>query len=321
MTTATEPSKDALRNLTGEEQALYDRQIRLWGEDAQRRLSASCVLLVGDPSLPLTQELAKNVLLAGIAKLVIQPLASKPQNESNRLKNGRGFLGDDTEGVVRALQEMNPLVDVSLLPSDVAPTLSEFRVVCIISAPLQTELTLSDACRAAGVAFLCGRSCGETGWIFVDAGDNYAHTVGEGTTSRTENAHYVSYRSAIDARWGGEVSRAQFGWHVVRTLQEFEHLNNHLPRDEADIAKIDEIYKYFCQNRSPAHVRLDIVQRAARSAQFVLPPIAGIVGGLWGREAIKIISGKGAPLDGNNLFFFNAATNIGAVERIEPRGP
>lgn len=319
MTLATDPSDDALRTLTGEEQALYDRQIRLWGEDAQRRLSASCVLLVCDPSLPLAQEVAKNVLLAGIAKLAIQPLTSKPRTELDRQKKGRGFLGDSTENVIRELQEMNPLVNVSLLQSETEPTLSEFRVACIISAPLRVELTLSDACRKAGIAFLCGRTCGETGWIFVDAGDDYSYTVGEGAASHTENSHYVSYRSAIDARWGGEVRRAQFGWHVARTLLEFEHLNDRLPQDEADFAKIEELYQYLCKNRTPAHVRPDIILRAARSAQFVLPPIAGIVGGLWGRETIKVISGKGAPLDGNNLFFFNAATNVGAVERVAPR--
>lgn len=317
----TDSPVDALRKLTGEEQALYDRQIRLWGEDAQRRLSASCVLLVCDTSLPLAQEVAKNILLAGIAKLAIQSLTSKPQTELDRLRNGRGFLGKNAEDVIRALQEMNPLVNVSLLPSDTEPTLSEFRVVCIISAPLKVELTLSDACREAGIAFLCGRTCGETGWIFVDAGDDYAHTAGEGTTSRTEHSHYVSYRSAIDARWGGEVRNAQFGWHVVRTLLEFEHLNDRLPQDEADFVKIEELYQYLCKNRSPAHIRSDIVLRAARSAQFVLPPIAGIVGGLWGRETIKVISGKGAPLDGNNLFFFNAASNVGTVQRVVPRNP
>lgn len=312
----TQRSSDALRSLTSEEQALYDRQIRLWGEDAQRRLSASKVLLICDTATPLAQELAKNVLLAGIAQLVLQPLKQQSKSESEQLNSGRGFLGTNAAEVIDALKEMNPLVNVTLLPVDVSPPLLDFRVVCVIGATLQVELEISQACRAAGVVFLSGRTCGEVGWFFVDAGDNYAYTVGEGTNLQTDHARYISYRHAIDAMWGGEVRRAQFGWHVARTLLEFERIFGHLPQDENDLTKLDELYITLCKERSAAHVRSDIVKQAARAARFVLPPIAGIVGGLWGRETVKIISGKGAPLDGNNLFFFNAATSIGAVERV-----
>jgi len=49
---------------TAEEAAIYDRQMRLWGVEAQKRLQSSHVLISG-----LTQfgsEVAKNLVLSGI---------------------------------------------------------------------------------------------------------------------------------------------------------------------------------------------------------------------------------------------------------------
>jgi ubiquitin-like 1-activating enzyme E1 A len=47
----------------------YDRQIRLWGAQAQQRLSESRVLLIGISSLG--AEVAKNIVLAGVKSLCI----------------------------------------------------------------------------------------------------------------------------------------------------------------------------------------------------------------------------------------------------------
>lgn len=60
----------------------YDRQIRLWGAQAQQRLSESRVLLVGLSSLG--AEVAKNVVLAGIKSLCIfDPTLVAAKDSSN----------------------------------------------------------------------------------------------------------------------------------------------------------------------------------------------------------------------------------------------
>lgn len=55
--------------LTGEEAALYDRQIRLWGVDAQQRLRSARVLLCGLSAVQ--SEVCKNLVLAGIQSLTL----------------------------------------------------------------------------------------------------------------------------------------------------------------------------------------------------------------------------------------------------------
>lgn len=57
------------KEITEDEAALYDRQIRLWGVDAQKKLLASRVLLVNIQGL--AAEIAKNLVLGGINSLTL----------------------------------------------------------------------------------------------------------------------------------------------------------------------------------------------------------------------------------------------------------
>lgn len=301
----TEEAQDpALRTLTGEEQALYDRQIRLWGVEAQQKLASSAVLIIGDPGSVLSQEIAKNVLLAGVARLVLYAMeeVDASRGESNVGQKLRpGFLGENGNEVVERLHAMNPLVDVSIVQDK--PPLETFNTICMVGARLRDELLIARESRAAGAAFMCGRVAGEVGWVFVDAGRSNA-----------------DYHDCIDGPWGGEVRRGEFGWHVARTLLAYEEDHGIMPSaTEDDLQRIIHLYERFCAEKGGAHVKTDIVVRAARASRFVLPPVASVVGGLWGREIIKIISARGEPLDGFNFFFFNAASSKGSVERIKPR--
>ena len=50
--------------LTKQQAELYDRQIRLWGVEAQQRMQTSNVLLIGLSGVH--TEVAKNLVLAGV---------------------------------------------------------------------------------------------------------------------------------------------------------------------------------------------------------------------------------------------------------------
>jgi ubiquitin-like 1-activating enzyme E1 A len=55
--------------LSEEERAIYDRQLRVWGIDAQRRLREGRVLIVGCSGLAI--EIAKNIVLSGVGHLTL----------------------------------------------------------------------------------------------------------------------------------------------------------------------------------------------------------------------------------------------------------
>jgi molybdopterin/thiamine biosynthesis adenylyltransferase len=56
-------------DLSADEIALYDRQLRLWGIEAQNRMRKASVLLVTMRALG--NEIAKNLVLAGIGSLTV----------------------------------------------------------------------------------------------------------------------------------------------------------------------------------------------------------------------------------------------------------
>ena len=57
------------RQLTKEESAVYDRQLRVWGVEAQQRMMTSRVLIVGVGGL--CCEVTKNLVLAGVGHITL----------------------------------------------------------------------------------------------------------------------------------------------------------------------------------------------------------------------------------------------------------
>lgn len=67
--TAPEADSATKKGLSADEIALYDRQIRLWGAQAQERIRSAKILLISLRALG--TEIAKNLTLAGVRSLTI----------------------------------------------------------------------------------------------------------------------------------------------------------------------------------------------------------------------------------------------------------
>lgn len=65
----TDSTTTTALGLSADEIALYDRQIRLWGAQAQERIRSANILLISLRALG--TEIAKNLTLAGISSLTI----------------------------------------------------------------------------------------------------------------------------------------------------------------------------------------------------------------------------------------------------------
>jgi ubiquitin-like 1-activating enzyme E1 A len=57
-------------HLTDEEARIYDRQLRIWGMEAQKRMRSASILIMGNFG-GVAAEIAKNVVLAGIGSVTI----------------------------------------------------------------------------------------------------------------------------------------------------------------------------------------------------------------------------------------------------------
>lgn len=86
-------------HLPVDEAALYDRQIRLWGLEAQTRIRKAHILIVNLEGL--TTECIKNLVLAGIASLTIVDFREKCQESD--LSAGFFWREEDVGSEVGAL--------------------------------------------------------------------------------------------------------------------------------------------------------------------------------------------------------------------------
>lgn len=84
-----------------DEAALYDRQIRLWGLEAQGRIRKAHVVVLNLDGL--TTEAVKNWVLAGIARLTL--VDARPTVQEHDLAAGFFWRSEDIGGEVRGLAD------------------------------------------------------------------------------------------------------------------------------------------------------------------------------------------------------------------------
>uniref|UniRef100_A0A453SEW9 THIF-type NAD/FAD binding fold domain-containing protein n=1 Tax=Aegilops tauschii subsp. strangulata TaxID=200361 RepID=A0A453SEW9_AEGTS len=160
-----------------QETALYDRQIRVWGVDAQKRLSKAHVLVCGVNGT--TIEFCKNIVLAGVGSLSLMDdhiVTEDDLNSNFLIPHDESVYGGKSRAEVccESLKDFNPMVRVAVAKGD--PSLIDgtfidrFDIIVLSRASLKTKLFINDNCRKRSkhIAFYsvdCKDSCGE---IFVD---------------------------------------------------------------------------------------------------------------------------------------------------------
>lgn len=172
--TTMEERSGARATLTEAEHEVYDRQIRVWGVETQKKLSMARVLVAmgrGNRDVSTTTsasssaarglgaETLKNIALAGCGKIVVRDderggtsgicgvLASERRGKDGNFLNAAA--GDDTdtdsgetvaEAMARTLSEMNPFGDISAAES------STTSLVCEESVEYYSKFDVVVAC-------------------------------------------------------------------------------------------------------------------------------------------------------------------------------
>ncbi|GAM90968.1 hypothetical protein ANO11243_090150 [Dothideomycetidae sp. 11243] len=158
--------------ISADEIALYDRQIRLWGVQAQERIRSAKVLLINVKAVG--TEIAKNLILNGIGSLTIVDNGVVTESDLG----AQYFLRDDDVGSNRAqtaatrLQELNPRVGVLANASDPMQFTDEFYkqfdLIVATDLPFLTTAMINAATRMAMRPFYATGVHGFYGFIFAD---------------------------------------------------------------------------------------------------------------------------------------------------------
>lgn len=154
--------------LTTDEIKLYDRQIRLWGVEAQANLRHSRILLVNLTSIGV--EIAKNLVLGGVGSLTIVDDARVLEQDLY----ANFFLDKTQVGQKRVLaseariKELNPRVEVITIDKP-WQQLSFDGYQMVIATGIGSEITeINRITRELGVPLYCCAGHGLYGYIYVD---------------------------------------------------------------------------------------------------------------------------------------------------------
>ena len=320
--------------LTEAQAEMYDRQLRVWGVSTQLKIARSRALVIG-PS-PTNFECAKNVVLAGVSKVVL--CGGKEKEEEQEKMNFLVSLEDSAkkltvvEAAAKSLQEMNPFGEVSasdfkfedLEDKDAASAIlgNNYDVVicCGRRVHANTVKHLNEVCRERKIAFFLTESSSNHGYFFSDLGDAFefierkkhdSDNNEDGKESALLTKPFESFGSAIQ-----KTSFANFKpkrsckfTPIFCALKQLELMNLKPTLEEVreHISKLPDGDKVV-DGVSLEDLALFLDNR------IEMPAIAAIVGGLLANEVIKSISHAEEPVC--NFFCFDVLSGKGAVEKL-----
>ena len=166
------PDMQPMQSMSADEIALYDRQIRLWGVQAQEKIRMANILLIGLKGLG--TEVAKNLVLAGVGTLTILEHEAVTEDDLG----SQFFVSQEQVGQNRAeaamaeLQKMNPRVNL-FVDTDVVFTkfpeyFSTFGITIATGLPFDAAQSINVWCRSFGCKFYATETHGMFGYVFSD---------------------------------------------------------------------------------------------------------------------------------------------------------
>ncbi|XP_053974789.1 SUMO-activating enzyme subunit 1 isoform X2 [Hylaeus volcanicus] len=323
--------------LTDHEAELYDRQIRLWGLDSQKRLRAAKVLLIGLNGFG--AEVAKNIILAGVeAVTFLDHRNVTVEDRCSQFLTPRDTLGKNrAEASLQRAKNLNHMVNIEADTSKVEDKpdayFCNFDVVCASECTITQMKRINKICRKHNVKFFAGDVWGTFGYTFADLKvHEYAEDIvqtkkiqlsesGEPmdkekfeniTVTEKRKDIFVPFESILNVPKTSIPKESEMYYMMLIMLNYREKYNKDPSPSERGsenfIAEATEIIKkYDLGDKLNPFVEGDVYAQVS--------PACAIVGGIMGQEIIKAVSQKGAV--NNNLFIFNPDTLCGKILKLE----
>lgn len=329
-------------SLTEDEADLYDRQIRLWGLDSQKRLRASTVLLIGLKGLG--AEFCKNIVLSGIKAITL--LDDKEVTKEDFFSQfliPRGKLGSNrAEASLERAQHLNPMVEIKsdkdCIENKPDDYFKQFNVVVATDCSVEQLLRINDICHKANIKFFCADVYGFFGYMYADLQSheysdekkifvNVSKGMGNKkqkleeceviNVSKKETSHYPTLKESLAVNKSVSEKPAKVlanlaSFFLLKVLLRFRSDVGRNPQGATRTEDLAVLKKLRDSELESIGLSLDKVPDEYLVKVFSqVSPVCAILGGELAQEVIKAVSQKGAPH--NNFFFFNPVRNHGIV--------
>jgi len=325
------------------ESEIYDRQIRLWGADAQSKMSSAKVLYVNITGI--SAEILKNLILAGIRAGIAdgrpypEAMAETPtsflspaddeKEDDDAEKGDRDSLQPETKrvkrmSVAKAMQphvhELNPLLeecdinedDLDSIPGDY---FAKFDIVIASNISLDEAIRISKVVTSKGGKFMLVQSFGFHACAMLDLGPlhTFRKEIGKDKLSDVMNIKpYTSLEDMAKIKLADVKDR----WHKngppliyakYRAILNYFAQKKAWPsqENEEDFVKVS---KSFFKEQGLDENYLggendEELKCLSLTATAEVSPVCAVMGGVLGNEVLKAISSKGEPA--NNILLFD----------------
>ncbi|CAJ0579539.1 unnamed protein product, partial [Mesorhabditis spiculigera] len=165
---------------TGQRDARYDRQLRLWGDEGQNAIETTSVCVLG--ANPTATEAIKALVLAGVSSVVIVDGDRVTERDL-----GTNFFFEPSQlGMNRAkaaaflLQELNSAVTVRAFEADLSKitgqeilSMGKFSVVVLTDMNEDRSVMIGDELFGAGVPLISCRAYGLIGYLRISVKEHH----------------------------------------------------------------------------------------------------------------------------------------------------
>ena len=182
--------------LSEEEKARYDRQIRVWGAEAQTRIQNAKVLLIGLNGVH--PEVVKNIVLAGVGVVLLDKRMVTLSDLAYNYFLTAGDVGREAAQASSArIQELNSFATVTVeerdlneLDDDYFQQFSEVLVSGGVCCDMDTAMRINQICRKSkdGIPFFWSSIGGNEGVFVSDFGPNFVFTKKVSVSKNMETA-------------------------------------------------------------------------------------------------------------------------------------
>jgi len=318
---------------TRSESEIYDRQIRLWGADAQAKISKAKVLYIHLTGV--SQEILKNLVLAGV-----RPTLCDTRSYPDAVQTTASFFLLDREDTAKkpkytsvahalkgAVEELNPLLgDCPVLEKSVSELiendalLQEYDMVVASRVGMQDAGRLAMATTKYGGKFYVVDCFGYKGISILDLGSQHTYRTEIGKNTLSEQLHTLETHVPLQEIWNIPLADLTGTSRVdkhhppmiylqYRAVMEYHQTTNgNWPTtSNDDDNNFEQVVRDWISSSSfETYVTKELVQQWARTATAELSPVCAVMGGIMGNEIIKAISSKGEPA--NNCIIFDGQT-------------
>ncbi|XP_031834461.1 SUMO1 activating enzyme subunit 1 [Nomia melanderi] len=322
--------------LTDHEAELYDRQIRLWGLESQKRLREAKVLLIGLNGFG--AEVAKNIILAGVKSVTFLDHRNVTvEDRCSQFLAPKELMGKNrAEASLQRAQNLNPIVNIEADTSNVDDKpdafFSNFNVVCATQCSITQMKRINEICRKHNVKFFSGDVWGTLGYTFADLiVHEYAEDVVQSkkiqlsesgepaekpkfeniTVTEKHKDTFVPFESILNVDKSSVPKESEIYYMMLIML----HYREKYGKDPLPSERASESFKAEAEAVIKEYELEDKINHLVEGDVYAqISPVCAIVGGVMSQEIIKTVSQKGAPH--NNLFIFNPDTLCGKILRL-----